>query len=82
MSNKTFTAQELEILSKNPYVKKVTSKGIIYSDEFKQIFINGRKNYKSASRIFTECGFDIEIIGQRRVRCAADRWSNAYKKMD
>lgn len=37
MSDKLFTKEEINILSKNKYVKKVTSKGITYTDEFKKI---------------------------------------------
>lgn len=43
MSNKIFTATEIEILSMNPSVKKVSSKGITYTDEFKRIFISENK---------------------------------------
>ena len=39
MSKKHFTEKEIEILSNNPYVKSVSSKGVTYTDEFKRIFI-------------------------------------------
>lgn len=39
MSKKLFTKEEIDILSKNKYVKNVSSKGITYSDEFKRLFI-------------------------------------------
>ena len=39
MSNKILTKKEIEILSKNPYVKSVSEKSITYTDEFKNIFI-------------------------------------------
>src|SRR3712207_7964581 len=35
MSKKLFTKDEVKILSKNKYVKKVSSKGITYTDEFR-----------------------------------------------
>ncbi len=49
MSNKLFSPEELELLSKNKYVKRVSNKSITYTDEFKQIFItrNGQKAYLS-----------------------------------
>ncbi len=40
MSNKIFTDKEINLLSKNQYVKSVSSKGITYTDEFKHIFIS------------------------------------------
>ncbi len=35
----TFDEKEIKILSKNKYVKKVSSKSITYSTEFKEKFI-------------------------------------------
>lgn len=40
MSIKLFTNEEIEILSKNKYVKHVSAKGISYTEEFKRIFIS------------------------------------------
>ncbi|WP_341472433.1 HTH domain-containing protein, partial [Clostridium rectalis] len=67
MSNKLFTKEEINILSKNKYVKKVTSKGITYTDEFKKNFITENKTGKLPRQIFEECCFDIEILGIKRV---------------
>jgi len=39
MSNKLFKERKFKILSRNQYVKSVSSKGITYTDEFKRIFI-------------------------------------------
>ena len=39
MSKKLFSSKDIEILSKNKYVKKVSEKGITYTDEFKRLFI-------------------------------------------
>lgn len=39
MSKKLFSEQEIIELSKNKYVKNVTSKGITYTNEFKLQFI-------------------------------------------
>ena len=38
MSKKLFSSKDIEILSKNKYVKKVSEKGITYTDEFKRLF--------------------------------------------
>ncbi|WP_406688018.1 HTH domain-containing protein, partial [Rossellomorea vietnamensis] len=40
MTKKLFTEKEIAILSKNPYVTSVSSKGITYSEEFKHHFIS------------------------------------------
>ena len=80
MSKKHFTEKEIEILSNNPYVKSVSSKGITYTDEFKRIFIAENENGKLPRQIFEENGFDIEVIGIVRVQRAAYRWRTAYNK--
>jgi transposase len=46
MSKKLFTNKEINQLSNNPYIKSVSTKGITYSDEFKQIFIAESENGK------------------------------------
>jgi hypothetical protein len=43
MSKKTFTTGEVVQLATNPYVKSVSTKGITYTDEFKQLFITSAR---------------------------------------
>jgi len=38
MSKKLFSDSEMKIVSKNKYVKTVSSKGITYTDKFKLLF--------------------------------------------
>ena len=78
MSNKLFTKEELEILSKNKYIKNVSMKGITYTDEFKSIFIGESEKGKFPREIFEECGFDIDILGIKRIKSAGSRWRTAY----
>lgn len=80
MSNKLFTKEEMSILSKNKYVKNVSIKGITYTDEFKSIFIVENKKGNFPRKIFEECGFDINILGIKRIKSAGNRWRAAYRK--
>lgn len=80
MSKKIFTEKEIEILSKNQYVKNVSAKGITYTDEFKRIFITENEGGKFPKEIFTVYGFDVDILGIERVKSAAKRWRAAYRK--
>jgi hypothetical protein len=80
MSKKIFTEKEINILSDNPYVKSVSSKGITYTDEFKHLFIEENEGGKLPREIFEQCGFDIEVLGMDRVRAAGKRWRAAYRK--
>jgi transposase len=80
MSNKLFTIKEVMILSRNPYVITVSNKGITYIEEFKRIFIAENEKGKVPREIFTECGFDIKMIGMERVKSSAKRWRTTYRK--
>lgn len=79
MSNKIFTKEEIEILSANKYVKRVSARGITYTNEFKRIFISENEKGNLPRQIFEECGFSISILGRRRMQSAADRWRAAYR---
>ncbi|RKL65269.1 hypothetical protein CR203_21600 [Salipaludibacillus neizhouensis] len=78
MSEKIFTEKEIELLSKNPYVKSVASKGIAYSVEFKRLFIAEDAKGKLPRQTFEENGFEIDIIGKERLKSAAKRWRKTY----
>ena len=80
MSKKLFTKEEIDILSKNKYVKNVSSKGITYSDEFKKLFIIENQNGKFPRQIFEECGFDINILGITRIESSGKRWRSAFRR--
>jgi transposase len=80
MSKKTFTNIEMGLLSINPCVKSVSSKGIIYTEEFKHIFIEENKKGKLPRQIFEEHGLEIDIIGKDRLESAAKRWRASYRK--
>ncbi|CUU50355.1 hypothetical protein BCD96_004488 [Clostridium beijerinckii] len=75
-----FTSEEIENLLKNKYVKKISNKAITYTNEFKIHFIAEYNNGKSPRLIFKEAGFDIDIIGLKRIECASDRWKKAYNE--
>lgn len=79
MSKKLFTEEEIKVLTKNKYVKKVTNKGIIYTDEFRMLFIDENNNGKSTIQIFNECGFDSEVLGVGRIKSIGKRWRSLYR---
>nr|WP_261797522.1 IS3 family transposase [Bacillus sp. COPE52] len=70
----------MQILSNNLYVKSVSQKGITYTEEFKHIFIEEDEKGKLPRNIFEECGFDIDMIGMKRVMSSGSRWRAAYRK--
>ncbi len=79
MSSKIFKEEEVEILSINQYVKSVSTKGIVYTNEFKRIFISESEQGKLPRQIFKDHGFNIDIIGMHRVHSCAKRWRAAYR---
>lgn len=80
MSKKIFTNEEIMKLKNNKHVNSVSEKGITYTDEFKTIFIADRSNGKLLRQIFEDCGFDIEVLGQERIKSASKRWQKAYRE--
>lgn len=79
MSKKLFTDDEVKLLSKNKYVKNITNKGITYTDEFKQLFIVENENGKFPRQIFEDAGFNINILGMKRIKSSGNRWRSSYK---
>lgn len=80
MSKITFTEKERQLLSRNPYIQSVSTKSITYTEEFKQIFINEYDKGMLPRDIFEKYGFDIDILGIKRVKSSSERWRRAYQK--
>jgi transposase len=80
MSKKLFTEQEIEILSKNKYVKRVSPKGITYTDEMKHFAIAEWEKGVNSTQVFRNAGLDPRIIGDYRIKSAMRRWKRAYKE--
>lgn len=80
MTKKIFTEKEIQTLLKNPYVKAVSEKAITYTDEFKRIFIEENEKGKLPRDIFEACGFDIDMIGIKRIISSGSRWRGAYRE--
>lgn len=80
MSKKLFSKEEIEILSKNKYVKKVSEKEITYTDEFKRTFIADNTKVKFPRDIFTECSFDINVIGLKIIQSSGRKWHLTFRR--
>ena len=61
-------------------MQRVSSLGITYSDNSNNKFIDEYLAGKLPRRIFEENGFDIDIIGKKRIDTSAYRWKRAYEK--
>lgn len=80
MSKKVFTNEQILALSKNRYIKRVSEKGITYTDEFKSLFVAEHIMGKLSSQIFQDAGLDIEALGNNRINSSSKRWRKAYKE--
>ncbi len=79
MSIKVFTEEEIKQLKMNPNVKRVSSKSIVYTLEFKINFMHEYRGGKMPRQIFKENGFDVDIIGMKRIEQCATRWKRQYE---
>ena len=55
-------------LQKHPYVAKATEWTIRFTPEFKKMSYDAYYSGKSMREIFTEAGFDVEILGEKRIQ--------------
>lgn len=72
MSKKGFTKEQIEILSKNENVHKVTDKYIVFEADLKRLCLENVKKGITLRQTFVDCGFDIDLIGFDRIKCAYD----------
>jgi putative transposase len=80
VSKKRFNEEEREYLSKNRYVIRISEKAVTYADEFKQLFIDQYMTGKTPREIFEDNGFDVNVLGMKRVEQCANRWKKAYEQ--
>ena len=80
MDKNYFTDKDVETLSKNKYVKKVTNKTISFTKEFKELFIEESNTGKGPTRIFIEQGFNPYTLGYCRIISFSKRIKKKNKK--
>ena len=75
-----FTKDQVEFLSKNKYVIRVSEKAITYSEEFKNIFICEYENGLTPRAIFEKYGFPFYILGESRINNCSGNWRKQAKR--
>ena len=78
MGRGKLTTEEILILSENPNVYKIDENRIIYTDQFKQHFMEEYSAGKGPTAIFREAGFDTKVLGTKRIETATARWKEAH----
>ncbi len=59
---------------------KASPKLIIYSDEFKEIFIKESNAGKLHKLVFEEAGDDVKMIGLEGLKTASSHWKKPYNE--
>ena len=80
MSRKQFTKEQIDILRQNPYVYSVTGARLTLTKEFKEIFMTAYQAGELPRSILENHGFDISILGERRVWSISQHIREEFKK--
>lgn len=70
--------QKINRLKNNQYVSAVGRGRVYYTDEFKNLFIKKYKEGIRPTEIFRSAGFDVEILGEKRIERASANWRHKY----
>ena len=82
MGQHYFTDEQVEKLKQNRNVKKVTRKSITYQDQFKAEFMRAYEKGQLPKQIFYEAGFDIMVLGEKRIESSTARWKNQSQRIE
>lgn len=79
MGRGRLSSDEIRLLSENPNVLEVSENRIIYTNEFKKLFMEEYlSGHKGPTQIFRDAGFDTAVLGSKRIERAAARWRESY----
>lgn len=62
-----FTPEQIETLAANQFTARVNARQIIFTLEFKNIFLSRYEQGDTSVEIFESCGYDTEILGRSRI---------------
>ena len=78
MARGILSSAEMDVLKKNPYVEDVNRQRILYTYEFKCFFMEQYLAGKRPVDIFRQAGFDVSMLGEKRIERATARWRAMY----
>ena len=79
MGKGDFTDREKEELRRNRFVQSVTDRCVFYTEEFKKLYVSRYLAGETPCRIFREAGFDVRMLGNKRIERASHRWRMLYQ---
>jgi transposase len=80
MSSIIFNEFQMRQLELNPNVLHVSERSITYHPDYKVKAVKEYSNGKSASQIFIEHGFDLNIIGAKKPKQCLQRWRKTVQQ--
>ena len=80
MSRQIFTPEQQQLLRQNPYIYSVTETRFSLTKEFKEIYLEAYRQGESPRKILEDHGFDINLIGDRRIWSISNHIRTEYKK--
>lgn len=75
---KTFSPEQIRLLQENRFTEYVSSSTLRFSREFKELFWQEYQKGKTPRQIFSECGYDPQILGDSRMSNFAYNISQAH----
>ncbi|MDD6164219.1 MAG: hypothetical protein PUB36_06455 [Anaerovibrio slackiae] len=78
MARGMLSSAEMDVLKKNPYVEDVNRQRSLYTYEFKCFFMEQYLAGKRPVDIFRQAGFDVSMLGEKRIERATARWRAMY----
>lgn len=76
MEHRIFTKEEKEELLSNPFTQSVGDHFIKFTAEFNDLFMARHDQGVGPSTIFRDCGYRLELIGNKRVENYYNRLKN------
>ena len=80
MGRKLLTKEEIKKLKQSPYVARATESQVSFTVDFKQMAYQELMEGKLMREILTDCGIDVEILGNRRIWAMAEHIKKAAKR--
>lgn len=80
MGKHPFTEEQAKALRKNENVLRCSRTTITYRNSFKiKAVKDHREEYITPKEIFRRAGFDIAVLGEKRIKKCLERWTKTYK---
>lgn len=80
MSKRIFTKQQIKELLKNKQITNCSDKAITYSKTFKVEAVKLCVQGLTSTEIFTQAGFDLNVIGRKQPNECLQRWNKIVRK--